>query len=303
MSKKIVIMPVFCEAHLIEYQIPNIIDTINPDYIVYNEGMFPKGPESTTNVSVEFIKNYTLDGKRGFDFELLEEIIKKAQKTYTNTRIILNKMDYSPHLTNASECYFQAVSNFKDFGIDIEEGDYIFPYEGDVFHLESSKNEIQGYLDQLQPNTGFKSNWIDFIENQYYCERSTLKPFIEKIEGRHRKICIRYGTEEFYRDVVLNFVSQKYPMLYPTDLVTYHYCWWRPGKYKQLRYDQLNRPSHYWQQFDQALNQIRELKEKEIVLRPDKPISSTARYASYWEIEHPKAVINHTNYINKDKNE
>lgn len=290
-------MPIFCEAHLVEYQIPNIIDTINPDYIIYNEGMFPRGPESTTNVTQQFIQEYTLDGKRGFDFELLEEIIKKAQKKYTSTEIILNKMEYPDFLTNASECYYRAVSNFRDFGISLEEGDYIFPYEGDVFHLESAKNEIQGYMDQLDPDTGFKSNWIDFIENQYYCERCTLKPFIEKIEGRHRKICIRYGTEKFFKDVMLNFVSQKYPMLYPTDLVTYHYCWWRPGKYKQLRYDQLNRPPEYWKQFDKVLDQIKQLKEKELVLRPDKPVTSTTRYASYWEIEHPEAIKNHTNYI------
>jgi len=105
------------------------------------------------------------------------------------------------------------------------------------------------------------------------------------------------------KDVVLNFVSQKYPMLYPTDLTTYHYRWWRQGKYSQLRYDQLNRLPRYWQQFDQGLEQIKQLKEKQIVLRPDKPTSSAARYASYWEIDHPKAIINHINYIKNIKDE
>ena len=80
MSKKIVIMPTFCEAHLIKHQIPNIIDTIEPDYIIYNEGMFPTGPENTTNVDEKFLNEYTLDGKRGFDFEELQEIIHEAQK-------------------------------------------------------------------------------------------------------------------------------------------------------------------------------------------------------------------------------
>jgi hypothetical protein len=67
--KKIVIAPVFCETHLIKYQIPNIIDTINPDYIIYNEGMFPFGPEGNTQTDSNFVKNYTLDGHRGFDYE------------------------------------------------------------------------------------------------------------------------------------------------------------------------------------------------------------------------------------------
>ena len=31
--KKIVTIPIFCESHLVKYQIPNIIDTINPDII------------------------------------------------------------------------------------------------------------------------------------------------------------------------------------------------------------------------------------------------------------------------------
>ena len=52
--KKIVIVPVFCEAHLVRFQIPNIIDTIDPDVIIYNEGMFPAGPEGSTMVNEEF---------------------------------------------------------------------------------------------------------------------------------------------------------------------------------------------------------------------------------------------------------
>ncbi len=48
--KKIVIAPIFNDTHLVKLQIPNIIKSINPDYILYNEGMFPTGPESTTNV-------------------------------------------------------------------------------------------------------------------------------------------------------------------------------------------------------------------------------------------------------------
>ena len=74
--KKIVIVPVFCESHMIRFQIPNIIETIDPDYIIYNEGMFPRGPESSTIVNEDFIKNYTLDGQRGFDFDELQNNIK-----------------------------------------------------------------------------------------------------------------------------------------------------------------------------------------------------------------------------------
>ena len=76
MNKKIVIIPVFCDTHFIKFQIPNIIDTINPDIIIYNEGMFPVGPESCTMMSDGFLEKYTLngEGKRGFDYLELKNI-------------------------------------------------------------------------------------------------------------------------------------------------------------------------------------------------------------------------------------
>ena len=61
--KKIVIIPTFCESHLIECQIPNIIDTINPDYIIYNEGMFPNGTEGNKQLTKEWLDKYTLNGE------------------------------------------------------------------------------------------------------------------------------------------------------------------------------------------------------------------------------------------------
>ena len=98
-------------------------------------------------------------------------------------------MNYNTTIHNSSYHYVQACSNFKDLGVDIQEGDYIFPLEGDVFHLESSRKEIQGYMEQLEPNQGFKSIWIDFVQNQHYVEKYTLKPFEINKDGRHRKIC------------------------------------------------------------------------------------------------------------------
>jgi len=38
--KRIVIIPTFCDSHLIKFQIPNIVETISPDYIIYNEKQF-----------------------------------------------------------------------------------------------------------------------------------------------------------------------------------------------------------------------------------------------------------------------
>jgi hypothetical protein len=300
MPKKIVIAPVFCDSHLIRYQIDNIVDTIDPDYIIYNEGMFPQGPEGTTVVDDRFIEEFTLDGHRGFDYAELKQIVEDAQYKYPNTKIILNEMQY-PETATAPECYYLACSNFKELGIDIAEGDLIFPFEGDVFHHEDAKSDIENYCKQLTPNTGFRSNWIDFIENQYYAEKSQWIRYKKSAEDtKSRRVCICYGTEQFYRDVLLNFMTQKYPMLYPTDLVTYHYAWWRPEKYRDLRYAQLNRAGEYWKDFDSALYKIHNAKGKDIgdvILRPHLSENLSHRYACYVDIEHPKHVKQHVNYI------
>ena len=93
-------------------------------------------------------------------------------------------------------------------------------------------------------------------------------------------------------------MTQQYPMLYPTDLVTYHYCWFRPEKYKQLRFDQLNRPKSYWDNFNKGLDLIKNNSNKEdIVLRPSSPINSNNRYAAYINIDHPESIKKHPNFI------
>jgi len=301
MSKKIVIVPVFCETHLIKLQIDNIFNTINPDILIYNEGMFPHGPESCTNMS-GFKEKYTLngEGKRGFDYPELQEIIFESQKKYSDKKIILNEMEYDPNEKSATQHYIKACSNFKDLNIEINVGDYIFPFEGDVFHLESEKNAIQSYMDQLQPNTGFRSIWIDFVENQFYAEMKSLKPFFKNEEGSSRKICIRFGDMKYYKSVVGNFESRNYTNLYSTDLVTYHYAWFRYDKYLQLRYDQLNRPNYYWKYFNDAIRYIKEFKYAKICNKPDK--TGTYRYVLAVELKHPEAIKTHPNYIKTDVN-
>jgi len=292
MSKKIVIVPVFCESHLIKYQIPNIIDTINPDYIIYNEGMFPSGPESNTNVSANFLDEYTLDGKRGFDFNELKLIIEKAQEKHKDTKIILNEMSFPKDMHHAPMCYYRACSNFEDLEIKIEEGDLIYPLEGDVFHHENSKQIIEKTSNELVPNSGFRSTWIDFFETPYYTEKFTQS------RPKRRKICIKFGTYNFYKDVLLNFQTQRYDMLRLANLTTYHYSCWRPGKFKQLKYDQLNRDSSYWINFEKGMKLITKSKDskQDIAIRPNLPFWNDQRWVTYIDIDHPKHIKDHPNY-------
>jgi len=314
MNKKIVIVPTFCESHLIKCQIPNIIDTITPDYIIYNEGMFPNGTEGNQTINKEWLNKYTLngEGKRGFDYIELQNIIKNAQEKYPNVKIILNEMDYSNNMSS-TDCYVKATTNFEELGITINEGDYIFPYEGDVFHHEDSADEIAGYLKQLNPGEGFRSIWIDYMQNFSYVEKHRIKPLLFNNDGYDtymtRRICFRYdsGGEKYIR-MLNNFIysdshnpTSGYGMLYPTDLITYHYAWVRPNKFRELRCDQLKRGVGYWDNFTKGLDMCDEYIHNEICVRPrDKHI--TWGYVKFFnKYEHPKHIKNHELWVDLSK--
>lgn len=298
MSKRIVIIPNFGESHLIKCQIPNIVETLNPDIVIYNEGLFPKGPESKTIVDSEFRKKYCYkDTNLAWDTLETQKLIYEAQIKYPNTTWIHNEMKFKENMS-APEAYTYAVSNWDELGIEVLEGDYVFPYEPDIFHLESDKNNITYLLSQLTFNQGFTSIWLDFLETQNYIEKIN-NPFIERIKGR--KIAMRFGDLNFYKRIVGQFETQNYSMLYSSKLMTYHYNWFRFGKNKELRYDQIVRDELYWGNFEKGLQQIKfntinKIKE-DVIVRPNKALSDYSKYASYIDIEQPKAIFQHENFI------
>tara|TARA_A100001515_G_scaffold30548_1_gene23830 strand:+ start:4763 stop:5854 length:1092 start_codon:yes stop_codon:yes gene_type:complete len=314
LSKKIVIIPTFAESHLIEFQIPNIIDTINPDYIIYNEGLFPGGTEGKKILTKEWMDEYTLDGKRAFDYKDLEKIIDTAQKKYTDTKIILNPIDYDKSM-DSTACYVKGCTNFDELGIKIEEGDYLFPYEGDVFHHENSAKEISGYMEQIEPGQGFRSIWIDYMQNFWYVEKNKIKQFLQDEKHHHegnymsRRICIRYDKGgEFYNYILNNFMTtsyhnpdEGYGKLFPTDLITYHYAWIRPGKFRELRCDQLQRWHGYFDIIKHSLDKTNELKYNEILFRPTQAHLTDGWLKFFDVLEHPKHIKNHVDYFEIDE--
>jgi len=296
MSKRIVIIPNFGESHLIKCQIPNLVATLQPDIVIYNESLFPKGPESKTIIDEEFRKKYCYqDTNLAWDTLETQKLIKQAQIDYPEVQWIHNEMKFPENLP-ASEAYTMAVSNFEELGIEIEEGDFIFPYEPDIFHLEAVAADLTTLLNQLQPNQGFTSVWLDFVGTQNYIERNN-NPFIGNVRGR--KLCIRFGDMEFYKKITRQFESQSYRELFQSNLLTFHYNWFRFDKNKQLRFDQIVRRPEYWKMFNDGLdiikhNTINQIAQ-DVVLRPER--NDHMRFASYIQIQHPEAIKTHPNYI------
>jgi len=318
--KKIVIIPTFCESHLIKCQIPNIIDTIDPDYIIYNEGMFPNGTEGNKQLTQEWLDKYTLngEGKRGFDYIELTNIINDAQKEYPNVKIILNEMEYVQGMTS-TDCFRKASTNFDELGINVQEGDCIFPYEGDVFHHQDSKKEIESYTEQLNPGDGFRSIWVDYMQNFWYTEKSRIKPWLDDPKHHYddnymsRRICFKYDKGGVkYLNMINNFMTVDYHnpvtgygMLYPTDLITYHYAWIRPNKFRELRCDQLARHDGYWNAFMSGLDECDNYEQNEICIRPDARNITKGFVKFFNKFEHPKHIKEHILWtdISKERQE
>ena len=303
MSKRIVIMPTFAEAPMIACQIPNIVETLKPDIVIYNEGLFPAGPENGSIIDEQFVKKYcSPDGYTGFDFEHTKRVITQAKEQYPHIRWHLGAIRY-PKGTTAEGAYTFAVSNFKDFGITLEEGDIIFPSEADVFHHDNDADRIDELVNNLKPDDGISSTWWDFGATQYYVEQR-LHPDVNTVT-RSRRFAVCYGSDEYYKSVAKCFVSQKYENTTLVDLRTYHYPWFREDKYLDLRCTMLRRPAGYWDSYlighhESIKESVEGTFKESIMIRPHAP--GNYRFVKHIDVSHPRAIENHPCYVqNKTK--
>lgn len=317
MSRKIVICPSFAETHLIRLQLQNLVDTIQPDIVIYNEGLFSGGPEGRTNVDDDFRKkwcNSSVDNENvGFDWPELMKIQYEYNywtRPMPSPLVIVNRMEFKSNDPNKN--FIQSAT----FGLEdyVEQGCLIFTLEPDAFHLESQKDLIQSIVGQLKPGEGIKTKWVDFLETQFYIEAININ------QPKYRRFCYCYDTLEGYVNAINGFTSQQYPLLKQCDdFTTFHYSWWRPNQYKQLRYELIHRNDpQYWSDFDKGLNEIREMSQQLVdefksggidVLHPRSLLAGSGnveirpsrtddgRWAKFIDIDHPKAIQNHPNFV------
>jgi hypothetical protein len=130
------------------------------------------------------------------------------------------------------------------------------------------------------------------MENQYYVEGTALNP--KTIH--HRRIVIKFGDWSYYKNAVMNFMSQRYSLqLFPEYI--FHYPWWKPGKYKDMRISLVKRDEEYYRNFLRALEIARSCKEPNIVIRPSRAENDPARYIVKIQIDHPKEIHRHENFV------
>lgn len=306
MSRKIVIIPEFASSHFLNCWIPNIIETLDPYAIIINSGLFPEGPENKGHIDEAFREKYCWKGTTaGFD---LDETVETC-KQYAGL-IKLNLISYNSN--DSVECFKQAISHF---GMnEPEPGSIIFVLEPDAFLLELDKNIINEELSKLRPGEGLRCLWRDFLETQFYCEN------INEFQPKWRRFAYCWDNLENYLEAMGNgFMSQDYPKLKKTDKFWIrHYPWFVFSKWKQLRFDLIHRSNpDYWQDFEKGLQEIRSMTEiyvdylkpnsdgtinlnkiipsNKILIRPSR--QDEGRWAKFIDVEHPKAIQSHTNFI------
>lgn len=313
--RKIVIIPSFASAHFLKHWIPNVIDAIEPDVIIINEGLMPQGPENKTRIDNDFRKkwcynkhNYTFNV--GFDWDILGMYIDP----YINSGKQLYVQPIEFKSTDANECFLESITKFGPRHNFPVVGDIIFPLEPDAFHHEVDKQKIHDRVSQLKPGEGISTKWVDFLETQYYTEGINL------VQPKYRRFAYCYDNMDNYKAAMNGFMSQNYTRLQKVDdFITYHYCWFQPEPYKTLRYELIHRSDpKYWEDFEIGLSLIRnsgkaisaffELSRManytgdnisnqpdKIIIRPSR--SDEGRYAKFIDISHPKHIQEHPNFV------
>lgn len=284
-----------------------MIEVLNPDVIIYNEGLFPQGPENRGHVDTEeFRKKYCYhQSNSGFDWE---ETISIVDEWYEKgIHIGVKIIDYNEN--SADKCFIQSISDGWNFEI----GDIIFPLEPDAFLYEDDSDTINGEISKLKPGEGLSCRWVDFLETQYYTEAINI------VQPKYRRFCYCFDNMENYKKAMSGFTSQNYPALKKVDsFFIRHYCWFQPDPWKQLRYELIYRSDpNYWKGFDNGLQDIRRMSEEikthekitndpvldiepleiieKILIRPSR--SDEGRYAKFIDVPHPKAIMNHPNFV------
>lgn len=313
--RKLVIVPSFASSHFLKCWLPNVIETLEPDIIIINEGLFPEGPENKGHIYDEFRKKWCFgESNVGFDiqetFKIKHQIeldLIKFQGISWKPKIIINPIRYTS--LDVNKCFLNAISTFVISDFQPEPGDILFPIEPDAFLLETDKDIIQEEISRLKPGEGLKCLWRDFLGTQYYCEA------INEISPKIRRFCYCFDNMSNYKKAMDGFMSQSYPLLQYTDKFWIrHYPWFVHDKWKELRYDLIwrNDPK-YWQDFEIGLNQIRLISERvihfkdkegwlnsptslnKVIVRPSR--TDEGRWAQFVDISHPRHIMNHPNFI------
>lgn len=319
MPRKIAIIPTFTSSHFLKCWIPNVIEVLNPDIIIINEGLFPGGPENKGHLDEEFRKKYCHSKYPNCGFDIIESQLAVLPHNFDkkspgetgfkfNPRVHLNYVSYLG-LVDVNECFLQCMTSFDRYIPEV--GDLIFPLEPDAFHHEKDIEAINWYLERLKPGEGLKTRWVDFLETQYYIEAINI------VQPKYRRFVYCFDNMENYKSAINGFMSQNYPKLKQIDdFLTFHYPWFVYDRWKELRYELIYRSDpQYWKDFERGLREIRikssaYLHEKNnfinhsesstgpVLMRPSR--QDEGRWAKFIDIDHPKHIQNHPNFIRYD---
>jgi len=274
MMKRIVILPVFNEGHFIPHFLRNMAVMFQPTHIIMNDGLFPRGPENNTTMTLGYKSKYTTEGRWSFDLADVQKHVPLFQKEWPKIEVKYNKMEYR----NVSTA--QAYQMAYTCGLpSLDSNDIIFPLEADVFFHMKDRIKIIQHIENLNPDEGFCCRYIRYF----------VSPEIVITSTRIRRVGIKYGTGKTYRKFTEdNFTDSYSSYLSPkTDFIGFHYEWIRPQKYWSARLAQLNRDSDFKRGLTKDRNCI--ISTGNI---PNKPTLGLER-RTHSPKDHPFHIMNH----------
>lgn len=245
-SRRIVILPVFCEAHILPFFLRNMCEVVEPDMVIMNEGPWPRGPEG--NITTNKLSRWIKDGNRSFDLEAMISAVEEVEKEHREVAFSMNFMEYKPGLntrTAQAHCYRFGLPPMKT-------NDILFLLGADELIHEDQKDLLNRLITRLRPDTGFIGESV----------RVFTSPKILLAGQRPGFPVLMWGSGELYRDVFTkdNFwlAEGSTVLKRKSRLRCFHYEWLRPGTYYDLRVAQLYRSPKKMRSFNATTAYIKE---------------------------------------------
>lgn len=186
---KIIMTPLWNDAHFFPMWLRNMCDIIEPQTIVLNEGLFPTGMEDHgwDNYDEYYFDHFTHKPSHpdiiSFDVEDIYREVNRVRKEFPHIDIKVNHIQHQVpkefKWPQRLQYAYQTALSF-DLPPNVVEGDILILGEVDMFHHENDKEVLEQLFEELKPGAGI----------MFKMRRFFISPFVEIMDkdAEHDKI-------------------------------------------------------------------------------------------------------------------
>lgn len=286
MSKTVVVVPFFNDAHFMPMWFDNCVETWEPSHIIFNEGLFPCGMEGGGPYEQDYYDRFTKEG-RSLDMELflgrLDECCGRHPGVVCSVNIIR-------HSGDLGKCFTTALN----YGLpDMSPEDVVVRGELDTFYHEDDRAEIRDNISKLEGDQGLILPMRRFF----------VSPAVGMDQERIQAQAVKWGTGKlwytYFNMCHHGLYEGKFERLWHhAECPQYHYEWVRPktdlidyfdNKVWQIKLRRLDKIEGYYK--------ARDIIEANGKIGPDGfSLTREGKLFDCPEINHPASFKNHVSY-------